>query len=344
MDNSVEAYSLYQDPDIQTLWLNSFSTQEAINIGSDSKYPIILIPDISRKHGIKLKILRSTTNQHTPGYEWPIQFQSIEELHDLLMDSSRLYDWDIIILDLIPLNSTTYQNFKLLKTLGWKVEFTEWQSSAVIDFSISSDKYNQNLSSKLRTNIKRQTKNLNDSGELVFKDVGNDSDWKEWLHVVLMLELNGWKGKKGTAILQNDNEYKFYVNLLEYIQKKNRLRLYILTLDNVLLAANIMHYTDHASIGVKTIYNEEFSKYSPGSILQKMIIDHLFDEGSKTKLDMLYPVTKWKQQWSTHIEPRFRIVVYRNKTKPYLVYFSRQIAKHMIRIMKKDAETSSLEQ
>ncbi len=82
------------------------------------------------------------------------------------------------------------------------------------------------------------------------------------------LEHKGWKGKAGGSILSDINTRNYYFKLAENVTSKHLFSFQELWADEHLIAMNMRITLKDYWYDVKTSYDEEFKKYSPGKTLE----------------------------------------------------------------------------
>jgi CelD/BcsL family acetyltransferase involved in cellulose biosynthesis len=221
-----------------------------------------------------------------------------------------------------------------LRDAGAAVEIRTIQHTSVIDLARGEKAYFDGISKKLRQNTNLAENGLKRQGALEMREVANSDDWRDWLERAFELEAAGWKGEQGSAIGQSPHELEFYRRVFGAARSEDRFRLYVLLLDGELIAFNALVLVDGVYYGFKTAFDERHAKQSPGNVLQRFVLRVLFAEGRANKLDMLDPVTPWKERWQTGTEALLRIYLYAPTPRGRLVYWARKAA-HALRGLKK---------
>lgn len=303
-------------------WFAAFGAGTApIEPGTGTR--LWLRPARGRVLGLPLRLLRSPTNDHTPRYDWPADL-STGALGAWLAASRRAHAWHLLELDLLPPQSNAERVLASLPKPWRRLALRARWEAPVIDLTGGADRYFAGLPQKLRANTNRAENGLAKAGELRVRDLALDEDWLDWLEASLALEGAGWKGRAGGAIAQSDPTREFYLTVLAHFRAAGALRLYGLTLDNALVAFNLLVRDGGVWFGLKTGYAEDWAKQSPGNVLFRHVLKALFAEGNADCLDMLDPVTDWKRRWATHIEPRLRLRLYAPGWRGGLAYHAEQ--------------------
>jgi hypothetical protein len=325
-----ERWPPFTSPEWIERWWGSFaSSEEPFRLNIEGAGTILLQREKIPVSGIPLRALCSPTNQHSPRYELPLESAAeAGRLKEWLAILQRRSDYDVLLLDLVPESSATRSCFEELKNAGFAIEIQSWTNTAVIDLTSGFEAFSASMSRKLRSNTNRAENGLTRMGELVIEDVAGAPDWADWLERAFALEAESWKGEKGTAIAQNRSEHGFYTGVASDARSTGRLKLFVLCLGADLLAFNLIITHGTVCYGLKTGFREDMAKYSPGNVLQRRVVERLCADGYSA-LDMLDPVTVWKEKWASRTEDRLRIFAYNRTTRARLAYRLRRLGREL---------------
>ena len=309
-------------------WISAFAkSSDLVEVNVGERRETLLTRNRVNVHGVSLRALTSLTNCHTPSYEWPEGLLDTQALSKWLKECRVEYPWQILQIELVPNGCATQHAFEGLADIGWKIESQPWSESAYISLKQGEDVFFKAIPKKLRTNTNRAENGLGRLGNLEFKEVSSSVDWESWFERCLILESESWKGQAGTAISQQKNEEKFYWRVVRAERDLGRMKLYVLMLDDELIGFNLLLQSEKTYYGMKMSFRSDLAKYSPGNVLQRLVLRDLFAEGNADKLDMLDPVTPWKMRWATGTQELMRIRVYAPEIKPLFVYYFRCFSK-----------------
>jgi CelD/BcsL family acetyltransferase involved in cellulose biosynthesis len=132
------------------------------------------------------------------------------------------------------------------------------------------------LSGKKRKELRRQQNRLAEQGTVAFERLHDGSGLAEWIDTFLELEAGGWKGKAGSALALADTTATLFRSALAGAATQNRLERLTLTLDGRPIAMLATFLCAPGAFSYKTAFDESFSKFSPGVLLQcenLMILD-----------------------------------------------------------------------
>lgn len=290
-------------------------TPSSVNASTDStaglveEKPVMMIPIVSAAD----KALLSPAHDHLT-------------LGDVLV-SSTLKDTDIhaaleVVLTSLQASSLDFHNFHAQTRLACMIQdagampdlqraLALWKSSDARESAwFQLDAETDVPSGKLKRNLKRLRRKLEQKGEVKTRHL-KGADALHGYSDFLKIEASGWKGDHGvgTSIQSSPELEQFYRSLLspEFDGLEPAIN-QLLVNDEVVAAQFILGTGKHLNI-LKIGYNEEWSEYSPGSLLLVELIAHAIDNG----VERLNLVTNppWAERWHPEVSPVYRLVRYR---------------------------------
>ena len=130
------------------------------------------------------------------------------------------------------------------------------------------DYFAEALSSKKRKELRRQLARLCEEGAVNFVRQADDEGLGKWTDRFLELEQAGWKGKAGSALAQQATTEALFRQSLVGAAAHGRLERLSLTLDGRPIAMLANFITAPGAFSFKTTYDEAYSRFSPGVLLQ----------------------------------------------------------------------------
>ena len=120
------------------------------------------------------------------------------------------------------------------------------------------------LSAKKMKELRRQRRRLGDLGVIGYRSARNAVELREAAERFLALEVGGWKGKRGTALLQDAALVAFTRSMTRLLGREGKCRIDELTLDGKPVAMGIvLESAGHAYLW-KIAFDEKFASFSPG--------------------------------------------------------------------------------
>ncbi len=128
--------------------------------------------------------------------------------------------------------------------------------------------YEATVRKKKRKEIKRLQSRLAELGSVTTTRLADRDDLPGWIDTYLALEQSGWKGRAGSALASEPHTAAFFRDALTGAFDAGKLELLRLDLDGKPLAMLVNFLTAPGSFSFKTAFDEEFSRYSPGVLIQ----------------------------------------------------------------------------
>lgn len=193
-------------------------------------------------------------------------------------------------------------------------EVDEHVTTVSIDLWGNFDEYWSNRPTKLRQNIDRSQRTVRRNGmNWHFETVESPQEVQFAVDRYGELESRGWKRQTGTAVHPTNTQGQFYRDILRGFAEKGRGVVYELYFERRLVSSQLAIGNDSMLITLKTTYDEEFSKYSPGKLLDYLTLRHEFQLGRFSKIEFCTNAGPELIRWGTRTRPVSHITVYRNK-------------------------------
>jgi CelD/BcsL family acetyltransferase involved in cellulose biosynthesis len=127
------------------------------------------------------------------------------------------------------------------------------------------------------------------------------------------LETQGWKQAMGTAVHSTNSQGKFYREIMRRFAKRGRGIVYELYFEECLVSSQMAIGNDTFLVTLKTTYNETFSEYSPGKLLDYLMLEHEFQLRRFARIEFCTNAGPELIRWGTRTRPVSDISVYRNE-------------------------------
>jgi CelD/BcsL family acetyltransferase involved in cellulose biosynthesis len=155
---------------------------------------------------------------------------------------------------------------------------------AAIDSPLLLPAYARQFGRATRKALARKAQRLAALGTLAFEVIGPDEpESARALADFLALEASGWKGKRGTALASRAATASFareaFAGPMPAIVFER------LTLDGAPIAMNLNLVASGVSYALKSAYDERFSAYSPGMLLDRFSLERVLDDPAMIRAD-----------------------------------------------------------
>jgi CelD/BcsL family acetyltransferase involved in cellulose biosynthesis len=199
------------------------------------------------------------------------------------------------------------------RRLGFRPELLPRAAEPVVELAGGWDAYWASLSGNLRSQVKRGEARLQREGPLRLEEYEGGPDLDAKLEELFGVEASGWKGREGTAIASDEAVRRFYAQLAHDAARRGWLRLHLLRAGERCVAADYCVAYDRTVYMLKVGYDERLSNCSPGQVMRKHVLMHLFGAGRDDLYDMMAGGGEhrgYKMRWSNRMRGRATVRLY----------------------------------
>jgi CelD/BcsL family acetyltransferase involved in cellulose biosynthesis len=153
--------------------------------------------------------------------------------------------------------------------------------------------------SKLRSQLRQIRLRVRDHGILKFSRTTTAD--RVALERFYKLEASGWKAQRGSCVL-NDGTRPFYDEVAAAAARAGYLSLFMLELNDVLIAAHMsLTYRDRC-YSPKVAYNEDYKQFAPGHLIIAEILRYCMETDIRA-FDITGQDQPWKMKWTSEARP-----------------------------------------
>lgn len=182
------------------------------------------------------------------------------------------------------------------------------------------DQYWQARSKNLRKNMSRYENRLvRDNITLKFCETTCPEQVLAAVDRYGMLESQGWKGNKGTALHPSNNQGQFYRAFLHRLAIQKKAIIYEFYIQDRLVASRLCCIKQDMLIILKTTYDENFKNYALGRLLLKRILSSLFSRKLVKIVDFYTNASPEQLEWSTEQRSMYDASMYANNISGLLL-------------------------
>ena len=131
------------------------------------------------------------------------------------------------------------------------------------------------LGAKKLKELRRQRHRLEEHGSVLFEVARTPGEIMPALETFLQLEASGWKGKRGTALVQHPGDAAFVRRAVPALAETAQCEIVTLRASTIPVAAGIVLRHQDRAFFFKLGIDERFAKYSPGVQLTLDLTRHL---------------------------------------------------------------------
>jgi CelD/BcsL family acetyltransferase involved in cellulose biosynthesis len=179
------------------------------------------------------------------------------------------------------------------------------------------------VSRNLRSQLGRRRRALEREGRLRFRtSAATGEELERDLAAFFRVEASGWKSGSGTAILSDPRTTRLYTEFARAAAAAGWLRLQLLELDGVAVAADLNCRFADGTFLLKTGFDERYGAFSPGLVLRGEVLRSAIEEGARF-YDFLGGPDHYKLRWTAELRPRVAVRAYRGVWRPLATYQAR---------------------
>jgi len=141
------------------------------------------------------------------------------------------------------------------------------------------------LGAKKMKELRRQRNRLADHGEVTFKVFDEPAAVHAALERFLVLEASGWKGKRGTALVQNAGDAAFIRQAAKGLAARGQFEVLALNIGDRLAASCLVIRSGRQAYFFKLAHDESESKNSPGVQITLDLTKHLCADRTIEEVD-----------------------------------------------------------
>lgn len=187
-----------------------------------------------------------------------------------------------------------------LRASGFPYWKTEQPSAPYVDLRAQSwEEYDASLHPKLKNNLRKGLRRAEREGNVWFEVVEDHNCVKEVVAEAIRVEGEGWKGEQGSAIRCSTAKETWYRNLAQWAAGEGRLRLFVLRLNQRMLAFDFCIAGNETIFAVKTGYDQNLAgRFSPGNLMRYELMRRLFKDSGFRRYDFMGQCNPWKTEWT----------------------------------------------
>jgi hypothetical protein len=176
----------------------------------------------------------------------------------------------------------------------------------------SFEEYWNSRSDDLKRNNARRRRKLAEQGKKLEFVVHTDSDSAAMgVREYGRLESQGWKGREGTAVAENNAQGRFYRDVMESFCGRGEGAIFELRLDGAVIASELWIGRSGMYVNLKTAYDESLKQLSPGFLMKESLIRWAFSSKSWRRLEFYGRVMDWHLKWIDRTRTLYHLNSYR---------------------------------
>lgn len=195
---------------------------------------------------------------------------------------------------------------------GSRLILTDYIDTARISIDTDWDSYWKTRGSNLRHSIKRAKAKLASAGKSVeLRLITEPSAMAEAVAIYGKIESRSWKAGEGTAVTPDNDQGRFYANLLERFARRGQARCYQLLIDGQVAATDLCVCGEAEIVILKTTYDTEYKEFSPAFLMRELAFRQLFFEGWCRRIEFYGRVMDWHLRWTEDVRRMYHVTWFR---------------------------------
>lgn len=299
------------------LLLNFRERMEVITVRRNGKLRALL-PLMRQRgtlHGLPVRKLQAVFNPNTPRFDL-IHGNDLDDkpaiVEGLWKEIEQQKDWDVLECRLVRDDSWLKDVLLNAGKRGFLTGIWPMDSAPFIRVPIpvegSIGDFFKGERNHLGKELSRRLRRLNEIGVVEFKRTNELQP--QALQRYFELESKGWKGRSGTAAVQDDAAAGLHSDFARDMAANGSLIVYELCLDEKTIAMSINIRLDDHVYHWKTSYDENYSRYSPGNLLFRRLLEDCAAAGV-SEIDFMCPSLPYKQVWATGSRDHVALYIFR---------------------------------
>jgi CelD/BcsL family acetyltransferase involved in cellulose biosynthesis len=302
------------------IWLEHFLKDNKLSILLIYNGPklITIAPFLIKEEkfrGIKVKKIELIGNVYSP-YKYFLfsELNDEERIRCLSFIFQFLFrdykNWDLIDLSGIPEEKSCFDVLKkAMEQKGLKnADFVSYGDWYLDEIEYSGDEYFNRLPEKIRKDVLYCKRRLQKMGKYEFKLIRNGDEIDHYMDLYYEVYSKSWQEKEGIGP-------SFHRDLAKMAVKNGWLRLGFLFFNNFPIASQFWLICNDTAYILKTVYDQEFKKHSPGKILTSEMMKYAIDIDRVKTIDYVQGDETYKQDWTPKRRERRGIVGFNNNIK-----------------------------
>ena len=273
-----------------------------------------------RIKGLRWRVLRFMENGVTPRSQFlltPDRTDAASLLWTLI--ESAFKEWDLAILANVPHEGSFNGWRAALADTRMRFIETPDRQSPFIDLAQGFQAFRRTISPKLRENINGARNRLSRLGDIEIQSVLGAGDVSAALETCFEISARGWKAASQSDLGSRAPHRAFYHALADDNSLRERLYIWILTVDKKPIAFNMVIRSGDTVSGLATDYDLEFRQCSPGVYLFSQLLEELATL-RVSRCDMAGQLHDYKRFWTKQYLAHSQFWVFHRAPKSALLY------------------------
>ncbi len=302
------------------IWLKHFQGTAGLCIALVTRHhiPTLIAPLLTKidkyKNIANVRKIEFIGNHHSPIKCFIFGENEKSQRTDSLIALFRFFEfnyknWDILELDSIPVETFPCSNLKdIAYSYGFSVrDFVSYNNWYFDGMNHSSQAYFSNLPKKIRDELKRRQKRLEESGSVNFIIGSSLYDFPRHMDLYDCVRARSWK--------HPEKNKDFLWETREMYASKGLLRFCFVTIDDTPIAAQLRIVSNRTAYFMEALHDKRYNNFGPGNLLRWKVIQHLLDIEKVSSIDQIRGDEDYKEYWTPFKRNRIGVTVFNTSLK-----------------------------
>ena len=190
-----------------------------------------------------------------------------------------------------------------------------WHQALTMSINLEGgfDNYLGGLSSGLQKHLRRYENRIAEDFEAVaHRRISAPQEVADAVDRYGALESRGWKAQEGTALSPDNAQGAFYREVMQRLGALGRAEVHELWFDGRLAASRLLVTGPEHLVILKTTYDEQLSRYAPGRVLLKRLLETAFKGRSRGAVEFYTNASRDQLSWATDSRAIRHVRLFRN--------------------------------
>ena len=305
-------------------WLDAFGSGTPRLLTARRSGALVGVVPVLRRGGV----LRSASNWHSPEFGIVATGDDVASalVAGLLEEGTRRCS-----LAFVPSDDQVARSWAELCAAGGRRGLSRVvERSPYIDTNGDWSTYEAGLPKKLRSELKRRRRRLEEKGAVRVDVADGTRDLDDLLVEGFRIEEAAWKGSSGTAINSDEKTRRFYTEVARWAAERGWLRLCFLSRGDTRLTFDLSIETGGVHYLLKTGYEPAYSKFAPGMLMRYEMIKRAFEHGFSS-YEFLGSDNPWKLQWTGALRDRMMLQAFGSSPAGWIDWFAFEHARPLVK-------------
>ena len=189
-----------------------------------------------------------------------------------------------------------------------KIGTLDYIQTARVTLQGSFDDYWSQRGKNLRQNLRRQRNRLEREDTITtLKTISKPEYIEEAIIAYGKMESSGWKNEGGTAIHIDNDQGKFYRDMLANFCHTGNGLIFQYFYNDQLVSTDLCIKDKNCLIILKTTYDESITTTSPAMLMRQDAFEYIFEQQFTKNIEFYGKVMDWHTKWSDEIRTMYHI-------------------------------------